>query len=572
MLVSKLTPTELRGLRKASKGLTAVQDAQFQLMEAGQLDARLLRMPLPQKVQFLRAIREKRRERALNDFFYFSKYVYGNIDLTTMHEELCSFAASEGERKLILEPRGSLKSSVVTQSYILWRLVRDPNLRVLVDSEEHARAKAFVSAIKATIEQNENFRELFGKLDANKNKPTWTWTESAFTISTRTKFTPEANVMCMGLDSTRIGYHYDLIVMDDMVSDQNTRTDAQIKKVVDHYQLMLSILDPGKEMIVIGTRWHFADLYGYLLSKDEARVKKGRLPQWKTLIRSAIRQDGSLLWPERLTREFLMGMREEQGSYKFSCQYLNDPTGGEDASFKREWLKFYTELPETPLTVSIVMDPSLGKTKKSDYTAITIQARDYHNNRYMVRVMRGRWNPTKALQMVVYARQWVIDTYGLTSRVGIETQAFQWVLAHNLREMMKKGRIPVFKIHELQRTTDTTKHLSIEKLVPIFEQGLVHLRGKSVENCSAGAKFLIEEYLQFPTGKYDDIMDTLAYHEELARIPQLARKDRKTDTFLQKVLKDAKRRGSKRGQEIEVGSRIGTGGKGSWRSGTSQGT
>lgn len=558
-MTTGLSKKELRGLRKLAGGLDELRSTQTRLVGDGKFDPRLLRLPYTQKVELWKKARAKRRERALNDFFYFSKYVFGNIDLTDMHEELCEFATKPGNRKLVLEPRGSLKSSVITQSYVLWRLVREPNLRVLIDSEEYARAKDFVKAIKAVIEQNENFRSLFGKLDRNKNKQSpWTWTENAFTIATRTKFTPEPNVMCMGLDSTRVGYHFDLIIMDDMVSDQNTKTDAQLKKVVDHYQLMLSILDPGKEMIVIGTRWHFADLYGYLMKKDEERVKKGRRPQWRKLIRSAVRKDGSLLWPERMTRAFLHDMRDEQGTYKFSCQYLNDPTGGEDAAFKKEWLRFVQQIPEVPLSCSIVMDPSLGKNKKSDYTAISLVFRDPYGNRYVFRIMRGRWNPTRALMNFVHLRQWVIKHYKLTPRMGLETQAFQWVLKHNLQEMMRRGRIPTFKVYELTRTTDTTKHLAIEKLVPLFEQGLIHLRGRSVEECSAGAKFLIEEYLQFPTGKHDDILDTLAYHEELAKIPQIPQKDRKEDTLLQKVLKDAKKRGRRTGASVDVGSRIGT--------------
>jgi hypothetical protein len=355
--------------------------------------------------------------------------------------------------------------------------------------------------------------------------------------------------------------------MDDMVSDKNVQTDAQLRKTVDHYQLILSILDPGKELIVIGTRWHFADLYGYLLNKDDERRKKDLKPKWKKLIRAAIRSDGTLLWPERLNREFLVEMRSEQGVYKFSCQYMNDPTGGEDAIFKKDWLRFYTELPEVPLSVSVILDPSLGKNKKSDYSAITILARDPYNKRYIVRVMRGRWNPTKSIQMLVYARQWVKDTYDLTPRVGIETQAFQWVLKHNLLELMRVGRVPTFKIHELIRTTETTKHLAIERLVPLFEQGFVHLRGKSPERCSPGAKLLIAEYLQFPMGKYDDILDTLAYHEELVKIPQIPQKDRETDTLLQKVLKDAKKRGRRREGLIEVGTRVT--GAGGWQRHTS---
>lgn len=544
------------GVRRYGKKLQAVADAELDLVEAGHLDARLLRLTHDEKFQVIQRVREKRKQLALDNFFYFSKHVYGNSDMSTMHGELSEFVTGEGNRKLILEPRGTFKSTVVTESYVLWRLLHNPNLRILIDNEEYSKAKAFLRAIRDCIEYNEEFRRLFGKLDSNKYNDTWT--EAAFNISTRTERRREANLSCAGLDSTKTGLHYDLIVCDDLVSDKNTKTDGQLKKTIEHYRLLLSLLDPGKEIIVIGTRWHFADLYGYLLESDERRKERDQRPLWRKLIRSAIKPDGTLLFPERLTEEFLQEQRFEQGPYIFSCQYMNDPTGGEDAIFKKGWLRFFEELPQVPMEFSVVLDPAVGRSKKSDYSAITIRATSADKRRYFVRVMRGRWNPTKTILMLSHAWQWTKDTYGQEPRVGMETIAFQWVLAHNAKEMMRAGRIPTFKIHELRRTTETTKHYQIEQLVPIFEAGLVHFRGKSVDKCSPGAKLAIEEYLQFPHGKYDDILDTISYHEELARIPRIPQSERKTDTLLQKVLNDAKRRGRARSLSsiASVGSRI----------------
>ena len=37
-----------------------------------------------------------------------------------------------------------------------------------------------------------------------------------------------------------------------------------------------------------------------------------------------------------------MQIKQRQGSYKFSCQFLNMPVSPEDADFKEEWLRYYT--------------------------------------------------------------------------------------------------------------------------------------------------------------------------------------------------------------------------------------
>jgi hypothetical protein len=565
-LSTALSTRELKVLKQSNAALNKIRKQEALLTGAGQLDARLLDLSPQDKIRYIRLIKERRRQRALNDFFYFSKEVYGNADLTKCHAEMAEFAVGPGKRKIMLLPRGSLKSSLYTESYVLWRLCKNPNLRVLIDNEEFSRAKAFLKAIRDCIEYNDTFRDIFGNLAAKKH--TDLWTETKFNISTRTKRTKEANIECMGVDSTKTGMHYDLVVADDLVSDKNTRTDAQLKKVIEHYRLLLSLLDPGCELTIIGTRWHFADLYGYLLEGDRRREEKGERPRWRKLIRGATNKEtGKLFWPERLSRDFLKEQREEQGIYMYSCQYQNDPTGGEDAIFKKEWLRFETELPEVPMECSIVLDPSLGKSKESDYSAISTRFIDPYGNRYLWRIMRGRWNPTKTLQMLVYARQWVKDRYKLEPRVGMETVAFQWVLAHNMREMQRAGKIPRFRIYELTRTTATTKHLQIERLVPLFEQGLIRLRGKSLERCSSGAKLFIQEYLQFPYGKHDDILDTVAYHEELAKIPEIPQKDREQPTIFKKLLLDAARRGRRRSSP-DVGSAFG-GGRRDWLSSTS---
>jgi hypothetical protein len=63
---------------------------------------------------------------------------------------------------------------------------------------------------------------------------------------------------------TKNGMHYDLIIMDDLHSELNTANKEQIEKVVQHYKLAFSLLDPGQPLIVIGTRWDYNDVYQYI--------------------------------------------------------------------------------------------------------------------------------------------------------------------------------------------------------------------------------------------------------------------------------------------------------------------
>jgi hypothetical protein len=71
--------------------------------------------------------------------------------------------------------------------------------------------------------------------------------------------------MVSGIDKSINGMHYDYIIGDDLHSEKNVTNAEQIQQVVDHWKLLYSLLDPGKVLIIIGTRWHFVDLYQEIL-------------------------------------------------------------------------------------------------------------------------------------------------------------------------------------------------------------------------------------------------------------------------------------------------------------------
>jgi phage terminase large subunit-like protein len=524
-----------------------------------------------EKLRLAATLSEKKKQRGLRDLYFFCKHILGYSDMSDMHRELCDFTSAvrpSGKyftRNLILEPRGSFKSSVVTIGYALWRVIKQPNLRVLIDSEEYGKSKAFLRELRGHVEHNDLFRELYGHLDERKYSDVWT--DSGFNLSKRTKRTKETNFSCAGIDVTKVGMHYDLIICDDLVSEKNITTPEQIEKVIRHYKLLLSLIDPGCELVVIGTRWHFGDLYGYLLERDRVRVDRGKRARWRKLIRPARYPDGRLLFPERLDNSFLRAQKAEQGSYIFSCQYLNDPAGAEDAAFKKEWFQWFTSLPEgVPLKCAITVDPSVGQRDNSDYTAIVAVAVDPLNNWYVLRVDRGRWNPTQIFDRLVRMRRWVQQKYNLKAKVAMEVVAFQKVLAFYGKDLMRRREIERFSIMELKTDTTISKEMRIRGIVPHIENGKVYFRGKSQRKCSEGIKILVNEMLQFPVGSSKDCIDALAYIPQVLNAPHEQTPRKKEPTIFARILQDAKRRGRLAGgSDLRVGSRILRGEKLPWQ-------
>jgi hypothetical protein len=527
-----------------------------QMAEAGQID--ISRLDRDEKQYLYNRITEKKRRLALSNFFYFCKYVLGYLDMAEMHEELCSFVVRKNKwgryspRKLVLEPRGTFKSSIVTISYPLWRVVQNPNLRVLIDSEDFSKSKAFSRAIKDHVVGNAEFRRLFGALDAKKNSTTWTQAE--WNVSTRTSATKETTFSCAGVDITKVSMHYDLIICDDLVSDRNVTTLAQMEKVIQHYKLLLSLLEPDGELIFIGTRWDDGDLYGHLIETDERRERRGRRPVFRKLIRAAYDEEGTLLFPERLTKAFLDAQKRAQGSAIFSAQYLNDPVGGGEAPFKKEWIKYFDELPQTNFSGSIIVDPALGKntskSKKRDQTAMAVVLVDPFKNWYVVKVERGNWNPTALIRRLASLRKWVVETFDIQPRVAIEGFAFQQVLEYYAKDLMQRNILERFPFYQLESDTSVSKEARIQGIIPLMEDGKIFLSRDKTE----GLRVLVHEMLRFPRGRTDDCLDALAWTAHVAVTPQQL-KTREKLTFWGKLIMDRNLRGT-HPRTRPVGSRV----------------
>ncbi len=296
------------------------------------------------------------KRRAWDDFYIFAKLVCGNDLMEEVpHRELCEFITlgldkselldlnfnppvsteyvkkCQGRlKKLIMLARGTFKSSIVTKCLPIWLLWHNPNLRVMIDSEVLGNAKKYLTAIKDLIENSEMLKLICVDEQGNyvlegNYKMAGGWTDEQIVLKSRTKMgLKEPSIFCAGVDNAQTGMHPDVIIMDDLVSERNVGTAGQIEKVKDHYKFSLSLLEPGGLQVVIGTRYHMADLYGDLLEIDT----------FDTMIRPAITPDGELYFPSRLTREFLDNMRKEQGSYIFNCNPKGAPVLMADWTFK----------------------------------------------------------------------------------------------------------------------------------------------------------------------------------------------------------------------------------------------
>ena len=122
------------------------------------------------------ALTEQMRKRGLEDYYFFCEHILGYKDLAEMHVELTNFVSKKSKKdrffrhNLILEPRDTFKTSVVTIGFPLWLMTRDPNIRILIDSEEYTKSKTFLREVKDHLVHNDRYRRVYGKLDADETR------------------------------------------------------------------------------------------------------------------------------------------------------------------------------------------------------------------------------------------------------------------------------------------------------------------------------------------------------------------------------------------------------------------
>lgn len=478
-----------------------------------------------QMAKLAKAKVELLRRQAWNDFYIFAKYICGwDLMEEQPHREMAEFltlgldksdhlnlniqppvttkAVKELEgklKKLMMVPRGCFKTTLGGNAFPLWLLWHNPNLRILIDSETLSQSKSILSGIKDMIENNQMLKLICVDEEGNyllepNKKIAGGWTDDQVILKHRNKTgLKEPSIFCTGVDNAKTGAHPDVIIMDDMVSERNVTTDVQIEKVKDHYRYSLSLLEPGGLQVVIGTRYHMADLYNDLME----------LPTFEHYVRPAILEDGSLFFPSRLNHKTLEEKKKEQGSYIFSSQYMLNPIDDSNAVFKKAWIQYYDKTPAL-IERYILIDLAISEKETADYTVVMAVGIDKDKRIYVLEYDRGHYKPAQTINAIfsMYERHRRHNV----KAVGIETVAYQKAMLYFLRDEMRRRGI-YMPLKELK--ADRDKMRRIGALQPLFENGDVFIKREHKE--------LEQELLEFPFSKHDDTADALAYILQVLR-------------------------------------------------------
>ncbi len=224
-----------------------------------------------------------------------------------------------------------------------------------------------------------------------------------------------------------------------------------------------------------------------------------------------LNEDGKSNWPEKWPTSMIEDERDHAaGLGQVDIWYrekMCECISPDSQKFKREYFRYYDKVKGLEqMNIYTTGDLAISQKANSDYSAIVTVGVNGDGHWFVLDVEYGRYDPTTTMDAIFSAvRKWKPLT------VGIEAVAYQAALQHFLeKEMPRRGIF--FRIQPLK--AEKKKELRIDAIQPRFAVGSVWFK--------RGAVWLDKlegELLSYPHGAHDDIIDALAYMEQVVGEP-----------------------------------------------------
>ena len=450
-------------------------------------------------------------KRMFNNIGLFGKLCFPTAfkaETPPFHNEIyATLKNRDNDRILIAAPRGTAKSTAISLTYPLYEVAfkgADQPLFIVIISESQTQSINFLSRIKFHLSTSRRFHALFGDLGEKTAKR---WTNNDIILANDTR------IVAVGTGQRVRGFiegdtRPNVIIVDDFESELNANTrEARAKNRTWLNNAVIPSLADNGRMVIVGTP----------ISEDCFLYWAKSSPAWTTLWYSIV-QDGESIWPERFPMSRIDKIREEamavgnlNGFYQ-EMMCIAQPE--ETAPFKPAWMKLHhysydvidgqqclvpqvvdDEHQPKPVKVYAGVDPASSLSLTADFFVIAIVAIDSERNYYLIDLLRARVpteeQPAKIIEYYKkYKPFWM----------KVETVGYQEALRRETRRLMMEENlfIPGLETGVKPRTPKSER---LTSMVPMFARGNFYFRPED-EDARA-------EFMAYPRGKHDDIMDAI---------------------------------------------------------------
>ena len=401
---------------------------------------------------------------------------------------------------LDLWAREHYKSTIITFALTIQSILLDPEVTIGIFSHTRPIAKGFLKQIKTELENNTFLQSLFPEIlytDPQRESLSWSLDNG---ITVKRKSNPVENtVEAWGLvDGQPTSRHFVILLYDDVVTNESVSTPDQIFKTTQAWELSLNLGRRDAKQRYAGTIYHFRETYREIAERGGVKVRKHPATADGT-------PDGE---PVFLTKEQLQLKRAQMGPYTFASQMLLNPLADEAQKFKEEWLNYYDgKLDYRQMNVYIVCDPANAKKKNNDYTVIEVWGAAADQNLYLLDALRDRLNLTERTD-----RLFQLHRQYRPRKVGYEQYSMQADVQH-IRYVQEQQQ---YRFGLVELAGNTPKPDRIKSMIPKWESARMWLprrllkRGYDGRTYDFIQQFRDDEFLCFPVGAHDDMLDCAA--------------------------------------------------------------
>jgi predicted phage terminase large subunit-like protein len=480
---------------------------------------------MKEEINFLRRNNLKSFVRACYETLHDSSEPYEyNWHIGCISEYLTACKNKEITRLNINIPPRHLKSLIGSISFPAWLIGLKPSTKIIAMSNIASNTVKFHNNMRSIIRQKwykDTFPEVIidpKKEDFGGDDIILDTRDTARVIST----TQGGYRLSASISSSVTGEGAEFIILDDVMSADNISSVAYKNEIVRTIKgsLFSRFNNPRQGVLInISQRLCEDDVVGQICQGEEwthlilpIEFKEKKFYHFGNF--KKVCQEGELLSPKRLDKEYIEQQKRESGSVVFQSQYMQDPAPADGNIFKMAWWQYYnSNIPQEYDNIYISVDCASKDLTNSDYSVFTIWGiKGLHY--YLIDLFRKKLNYPDLKKM-----SHSLGNLHKTATFLIEDASNGIALIQDLKREIHNPVLPI-------KTGGKSKIIRADTITSIIQSGKVFL--PDPKNVSWMDDFL-DEINKFPNGKHDDQVDSMSQFLNFIKHKQTTRQIKMID-------------------------------------------
>ena len=416
-------------------------------------------------------------------------------------------------RLIVTMPPRAGKTMLVSEFFPAWYMGRNPTHQVIAATYSHDKAGDTGRKIRNQLIEPD-FQAVFPGCKVSRDS------KGANKLST-----DEGGVcVSVGIGGAITGRGAHLFLIDDPIKSREEADSERVReRLINWYKGVVYTRLMGKNaIIVIQTRWHFFDLVGYLLDKQEEEGDNIR-EKWTVLTLPAIanseddllgRKPGESIWPDYPIFEIqrLNETKRVIGSREWNAQFQQQPLSDEGGMVQLKWFKRYHHKDTLHDIRKIICswDTAYKESQLNDPSCGTVWAM-IGNNFYLIDMINKHMEFPKLKRTVVK----LYEKYSSRTRASVPVLIEDAASGQSLiQELKEETVIPVIKVKP-----ESNKKTRLSEVTALIEAGRVFLPDEA---------WWLTDYetqmCRFPLDQHDDMVDSTSQFLRWAGKPKFKRR------------------------------------------------